>query len=315
MNQRPGCTWRLIFGSAFLLFLLLASACDGSDSDPAADDDDDGSHPETLVFTLNAGDRVRDGFDSKDSWHLEFDHVYINLQGPTAFQVEQDLTEGNESDDVEATRLTAKLVHAGHPHAEIPDGTANEALLGEFFMDGAKGENPSELGRVEDVPIGNYNYMNFNILPAGSQSEGLVADYEGYSLVLIGTASNNEDHTLVAFKLMLTETLEFTSCGPHQETEAVVAEGGEGTAEIALRFETLFGDKEEGSAEPEDEDAVNSIAIGFDPFAALATDGSLTMTQTELQAMPEYSSFLDALRSIGSYGHSPCNCTGAAEGH
>ena len=287
------------------LGLTLFVACDDSDSD----DDDDDTQTGTLIFTLNAEDFVRNGFDTEDNWHIDFDHVYINIQGPTAFQVEADLSET----ETEAKLRAAKLVHAGHPHADIPDGAANEALLEEIFVDGTIGDGPIELGRLEGIPIGNYNYMNFNLIPATSGSTGLVSEYEGYSVVMIGTATNNEDNTLVTFNIKLTEEMAFTSCGPHPENIGVVAEGGEGTAEATFHFDHIFGDLEEGPADTDDEETINFMAIGFGPFAALATDGVLDVTQADLEAMPLYSKMMEAVHTLGHYGEAHCNCNKDSE--
>ncbi len=300
MRTTPKTTWMM---ALFLLGLFFVSACDDSDSDD--DDDDDGGQTGTLIFTLNAEDFVRDGFVSEDNWQINFEHVYINIQGPTAFQVEQDLTE--------AKLRAAKLVHAGHPHADIPDGSANEALLGEFFIDGTQGPEPIELGRVENAPIGNYNYMNFMIQPATAESDGLVSDYEGYSIVMIGTATNNDDNTVINFTISLDEEMEYTSCGPHPESIGVVAEGGEGTAEATFHFDHIFGDYEEGPADTDDEEAINYIAIGFGPFATLATDGTLNVTQADLEVLDEYDAFMEALLTLGHYGEAHCNCNAGSD--
>ena len=300
MDSQRRNTLGLIFGSALGLLFFLACDNDGTSGDDGYED----VRTTTLVFTVNAEDYARNGFDSEDNWHLEFDHVYINIQGPTAFQVEVDLTDT----ETNAKRRTEKLVHAGHPHAEIPDGAANEALLGEYFVDGAVGEGPIELGRLEDVPIGNYNYLNFNIIPATEGSTGLVSEYVGYSMVMIGTAANHDDNNAVRFRIQFTEELPFTSCGPHPENLGVVAEGGTGTAEITIHLPVLFGDAEEGPADTEDEEAINYMAIGFGPFAALATDGVLDVTQADLQAMPEYSKMMEAVHTLGHYGEAHCNC-------
>lgn len=272
-----------------LLCMGLVAGC--GDSNETNDEGQTGS----LVFTLNAEDFVRDGFVTEDNWRIDFDHVYINIQGPTAYQV------------AEETAVEARFKHAGHPHADIAEGTAHEALTGEFFVDGHQGPDPIPLAEVEDAAIGNYNYLNFNIIKATSASEGLVEDYEGYSVVMIGTAKNNDSGDEVAFNIKLTEEMNYISCGPHPENIGVVDVDGQGEAQATFHFDHIFGDHEEGPADTTDEEAINYLAIGFGPFAALAADGVLDVSQADLQSMPEYDRFRDALLTLGHSGEAHCH--------
>ncbi len=288
---------KLCWVLVLLLLFGLAAGC-GDDSD-----DDDSGQKGTLVFTLNAEDFVREGFVSEDNWRIDFEHVYINIDGPTAFQV------ADRGEEAEAKlRPEEPRAHAGHPHAEIPEGAANEALLGTFQVDGHQGTGPIELGKLENVDIGNYNYMNFNISKATSESEGYVDGTEGYSIVMIGTAKNNDTDESVDFTIKLTEEMEFTSCGPHPENIGVVDETLEGEAQATFHFDHIFGDYEEGPADTDDENTINYLAVGFGPFAALATDGVLDVTQADLKAgMEKYYSFVAALVTLGHYGEAHCN--------
>jgi hypothetical protein len=42
----------------------------------------------TLEFYANGEDFVRQGFVSKDGWSIQFDHVYITLDGIAAYQTD-----------------------------------------------------------------------------------------------------------------------------------------------------------------------------------------------------------------------------------
>ena len=277
-------------------FLLFAPGCGEEEAEDSGGEVKVGS----LVFTVNAEDFVRDGFDTEDNWHIDFDHVYINIQGPTAYQVPVD-------NPASKMNIQPPFKHAGHPHTEIPEGAAHKSLTGEFFVDGHQGPDPIEIGRVDNAPIGNYNYMNFNIQKATAASDGLVAGYGGYSVVLIGTATDNDGGDTVSFNIKLTEEMNYSSCGPHPENIGVVAEGGTGEAQATFHFDHIFGDLEEGPVDPSDPDTINYIAIGFGPFAALATGAALDVTQADLQSMPEYDQFLEALLTIGHSGEAHCH--------
>lgn len=280
--------WIMVLVAAFGLIT-------GCGDDGESGDGDTSGQAGTLVFTVNAEDFVRDGFVSEDNWRIDFEHVYINIQGPTAYQV------------ADGDAPTAKLKHAGHPHAEIPEGTAHEALTGTFFVDGHQGPDPIEIGRVDDVEIGNYNYLNFNIKKATSGSDGFVNGHDGYSIVMIGTAVNNDSDESIDFNIKLTEEMNYASCGPHPDNIGVVAEGGKGEAQATFHFDHIFGDFEEGPADTDDETAINYIAVGFGPFAELATDGVLDVNQAGLQAMDVYDQFRDALLTLGHSGEAHCH--------
>ena len=268
----------------------------GGDADAEGGGDGGGDvETGTLIFTMNGEDFAREGFTSKDGWAISFDNLYINIEGPTAFQV---------VDPEAANRIKPEgpRAHAGHPHADIPEGAANEALIAAFFVDVAQGAGPTEIGRIDDAPIGNYNRLNFNIKKAGSESEGYKAEYDGYSIVMVGAAT--KDGNEVIFEILLTEEIEYTSCGPN-ELVGVVAAGGEGTAEATFHFDHVFGDIDGGAD-------LNDEAVGFQPFADLAasTDGEgglWTVMQSDLQDMSEYDKFRDALLTIGHSGEAHCH--------
>jgi len=268
------------------LAIVAAMGCAGDDGG----DDDEEKGTGTLVFTANGEEFVREGFTSKDGWDLTFDHLYIAIKSPTAFQVAED--EGD------------KLKHAGHPHDDIPEGAAHEALIGEFFVDLTVGDGPTELGRVEDAEVGNYNRLNFDIVKATDDAEGLVSDYKGYSLVLIGTATKGHGakHQVVNFTIRLTEQMHYTNCGPNEDA-GVVEKDGTGYAEMTFHFDHVFGDID-------GEDDLNDAALGFDPLGELADEGSLDVTQSDLESSMsagDYLTFIDALRTIGHSGEAHCD--------
>ncbi len=267
--------------------IAVAVGCAGDDNG----DDDEEKGTGTLVFTANGEEFVREGFTSKDGWDLVFDHLYITIKSPTAFQVAEDEGEGEK--------------HGGHPHEDIPEGAAHEALIGEFFVDLAAGDGPTELGRVEDAEVGNYNRLNFDVVDATSEAEGLVSDYEGYSIVMIGTATkgHGSKHQVINFNIKLTEQMRYTNCGPNEDA-GVVEKGGVGYAEMTFHFDHVFGDIE-------GEEDLNEFALGFDPLAELADeDGNLDVTQEDLEnnmSAGDYLKFMDALRSIGHSGEAHCD--------
>jgi len=282
--------WICLVMAIGALFVLLIPACSGDDDD---DDDDDSVGSGTLIFTANGEEFVREGFTSMDGWDLLFNNLYLNISGPTAYQEVEEESGGMDP------------LHAGHPHDDIPEGAAHEALTGAFFVDLTLGDGPTELGRVEGAAAGNYNRLNFDIVHVDSESDGYIADHEGFSIVLIGTADKGEDH--IDFTIRFTEEMRYINCGPNDDV-GVVADGGEGTAEATFHFDHVFGDEGE---DPGEEHGVNEIALGFDPLAALAEEGVLDVTQDELGAGlltgADYNTLIDALRTIGHSGEAHCD--------
>lgn len=253
----------------------------------------------SVAVTANGEEFVRDGFISMDGWDLIFDHLYVNLTGPTAYQVVETQTSSS-----------FRPLHAGHSHEDIPEGSAHVALTGSYLVDLAQGVEATTVGIITEAPIGNYNRLNFDITQAAADTQPVdpvtttvVDDLIGYSIVLIGSAENG-GHT-ITFTIKFTEEMRYTDCGPNA-TEGVVAEDGQGTAEMTFHFDHVFGDEETlGEA-----DSVNEIALGFGPLAALSSGGVFDITQDDLGNLlsgSDYLTLIDALRTIGHSGEAHCH--------
>ncbi len=266
--------WKTWIGASFVLLAL--AACGAETNTPVG----------TLIVTANGEDFVRDGFVSEDGWQIDFETVQVNVQGPTAYQVVEQA-------------LSTDLRHGGHPHGDIPDGAAHVALMGEYML--SLKQPTFELGRIEDAPIGNYNRLNFDVLPTTEESMGMVPEALGASIRLVGQAQ--KEGQTIQFELRFTEEMHYESCGPNEDA-GVLAEGGEAEAQMTFHFDHVFGDFDEGEANPTDEETVNYMAIGFGPFAALAEDDSLNMDQAQLQAGMDAATFTQLIEAVKTLGHS-----------
>lgn len=285
---------RLSFIAILVLFSLQIIVYGCGDDD---EDDDDTAATGTLEFYTNGEEFIQNGFVGKTGWAITFDHFYVNYNGPTAFQV---VVADEES------KLTVKSyspTHAGHPHNDIPDGAANEALMGDYWVDlrqtGQDGTNKVLLDIIENAPTGNYNFLNFVV----KQTDN--AEYSGYSVVMIGTAEKDEE--TIEFTIKLTEQMIFEGCeqGVDDENAGVVEDGGIGSMEITFHSDHLFGDFEN----LDDPDSVNPIALGFQPFANLAQDGVLDIDQSQMESSmnsDDYDVFVEALRTTGHSGEGHC---------
>lgn len=286
----------------FILILLICLpvafllACEEKTDD---DDEDSDSGEGTLEFYANGEEFIRDGFVGKTGWDIQFDNFYVNVLGPTAFQVAVDELTLNDSNSPECDEDTYSPLHAGHPHEDIPEGSAHEALTGEYWLDLHEGVDRQLIGTVADAPVGNYNYVNFAMI---QKADG---DYPNYSIVMIGDAT--KDTETVQFTIKLNEEMLFSSC--HQEVDdenaGVVAKGGTGSVELTFHSDHLFGDYES----LDDPDSVNPGATGFQPFADLAESGILDIDQNEMKSQlstDDYTTFIAALRTLGHSGEGHC---------
>ena len=149
----------------------------------------------------------------------------------------------------------------------------------------------------QEAPAGRYNALGWKIVPA---PEGPAA---GYGLMLQGTAT--KDGQDIAFTLKLDQPLQFI-CGDFvgDNRKGILAAGETADLEATFHFDHLFGD---GEAAPDDE--INTGALGFDPLAALAQDGTLTVDGTDLEqnlSAEDYDKLLSILPSLGHVGEGHC---------
>jgi hypothetical protein len=235
----------------------------------------------TLEFRANGEDFVRQGFTTKDGWEISFDNVFVSLADVTAYQTDPPF-------DAEAgVDMAAKeQVSVGEP----------------VVVDLAEGDENAETILVSEVeaPAGRYNALSWQMVPATS------GPAEGYSVLMQGTATK-EGETL-PFTIGISEELAFT-CGDFvgDARKGIVDEGAMADIESTFHFDHLFGD----AGAPMD-DAINTGALGFDPLAALAQDGKVSVDSTTLKenlSEEDYATFMNILPSLGHVGEGHCEET------
>jgi len=276
----------LRFGAIALSGAALIQACASPQAPNASAPDTEsstsapatGSEAGTLAVRANGEDFVREGFVSKDGWEISFDTLYVNLADVTAYQTDPpfDPTAGTTLDAVK----TVKAADVITIDLAAGDESAEPILIAEL-----------------DAPAGRYNALSWQMVPA---SEGPAA---GYTLVMQGTAT--KDGQSVDFNLQLDEELKFT-CGDFvgDERKGILDSGGTADLEATFHFDHLFGDADA----PMDDD-LNLGALGFDPLAAIAQDGTLNADSSALQSQlseAEYTQILGILPSLGHVGEGHC---------
>ncbi|HEY9735367.1 MAG TPA: DUF4382 domain-containing protein [Trichocoleus sp.] len=235
----------------------------------------------TLTVRANGEDFVRQGFTSKDGWDIEFDHIYVTLANVTAYQSDPPF-DPQAGQEISATQ-TASLTEPTTVDLAAGDESAEPVTVAEL-----------------KAPAGRYNALSWEMVPATS------GPAQGYPLVIQGTAT--KDGQTLPFTLKMAEELSFT-CGDFvgDERKGMLAGGDSADLEATFHFDHLFGD---GDAAPEDE--INTGALGFDPLAALATDGQIEADSKQLQEQlspADYQRLLEILPSLGHVGEGHCEET------
>jgi len=235
----------------------------------------------TLVIRANGEDFVRQGFVSKDGWEISFDNLYVTLADVTAYQTDPpfDAEAGTELKAVQEVAVTEPQT------VDLAEGdAAAEPIL------------VAEL----DAPAGRYNAISWNMVNA---PEGPAV---GHTLMMVGTAA--KDGQTVNFTMRLDEELSFV-CGDFvgDERKGILEGGNNADLEATFHFDHLFGD-----ADAPMEDDLNQGALGFEPFAAIAQDGTVDVTSADLQSQlssEQYAQLLDILPSLGHVGEGHCEET------
>lgn len=276
--------------AATLPVMLLA--CSSETTAPEATEPTTEATPETettvaasdageLEIRANGEDFVRQGFVTKDGWQIDFAHLYVTLDDITAYQTDP-------AYDAEA--------------GGMPEATETVSIDEPMTIDLAAGDADAEpiLVKTVEAPMGRYNALSWKMVPAES---GPAA---GQTLWLEGTAT--KDGETVDFTMKLDPTLGFV-CGDFVGDGRKGILEGTDTADLeaTFHFDHLFGDGEA----PADDD-INTGALGFDPLAAIAQDGTLDVTMADLQAQlspEEYDTLMGILPSLGHVGEGHCDET------
>jgi len=233
----------------------------------------------TLEIRANGEDFVRQGFTSKDGWNISFNHVYVNLADITAYQSDPPF-------NAEAgSKVQAK-------EKVVLDKTHTVDLAA-----GGEDAEPILVEDVADAPAGQYNALSWKMVKADQ------GPAEGQTLVMVGTAE--KEGQTIDFTVALNQPLEFV-CGEFvgDERKGILAQGDTADLEATFHFDHLFGD----AGAPAD-DEINTGALGFEPLATLANDGTLELDQEQLKSglsPEEYQKLQEVLPSLGHVGEGHC---------
>ncbi len=227
----------------------------------------------TLELRANGEDFVRQGFTSKDGWDITFDHVYAEIKDATAYQADPPFDPDTD--------------------AEI-SSQADIKLVDSARVDMAEGDDTAEPILVEQVETsaGRYNALSWDLTSTDTPS-----------LVLIGTATR--DGETLPFEIAMNPSLKFV-CGDFMgdEQKGLVRADEVTEVEATFHFDHMFGDIDVPA-----DDVLNRGALGFDPFAALAQDGSVMITPDVLEnqlTKIEKNQLTYIYESLGHVGEGHC---------
>ena len=227
----------------------------------------------TLEFRANGEDFVRQGFVSVDGWSIAFDNVIIHLSDVTAYQT-----------DPPYQSITG----------ETPDGEAI-SLSDTFQIDLAEGSAEADPILVDSMSAnaGQYNAISWEMVSGDNNA----------TVQMVGTAV--KDNTTISFNILIEDSYSYV-CGEFvgDVRKGFVNADSTGDIEMTFHFDHLFGDGDSDPSEP-----LNVGALGFDPLAAIANNGNLEITQSELESQltaEEYASLLDNLATLGHVGEGHC---------
>ncbi|MDX2273572.1 MAG: DUF4382 domain-containing protein [Cyanobacteriota bacterium] len=234
-----------------------------------------------LQMRANGEDFVRQGFVSKDGWRIDFEHVYVHLTDVVAYQTDPPFDPEAEG------RLQAK---------------SQVDLVKSQTVDLAAGDENAEPILVAEMvaPSGRYNALAWKMTPASA------GPAQGQTLMLVGTAAKADQS--IPFTLNIDQEYAY-SCGDFvgEDRKGILEAGGLADLEATFHFDHIFGDAETAA-----DDALNLGAVGFEPFAALATGDNLTADMATLKTKlsgENYQKLAVALASLGHVGEGHCQET------
>lgn len=266
-----------IFAYGIALSSLVGISFIGQDRTIAATEDG------TLTLVANGEDFVRQGFVSKDGWQIDFDRVYVNFSDATAYSTESSFEpqKGDTKDSIDYQNKTEFFNSA--TTVDLAEGEADA--------------NPIVVSQAS-VPTGFYNALTWKLSTADDNSP-----IAGNTIAIQGQAV--KDGETINFDLGFNQPGEYV-CGEFvgEDRQGVVAADNPGQLEATFHFDHIFGDADTPAS-----DALNQDALGFQPLANLASNGTLQLDEAELASQlseQEYQQLTEAVSGLGHVGEGHC---------
>lgn len=260
------------------LFLLGCGSETTSDSETSTGESTASGGSGTITLVANGEDFVRQGFISKDGWRIDFEHVYVTLDDVTAYQSDPAFDPDKDQEIKAKQEVTL-----------VSDPMTVDLAAG--------GENADPIMVTEKQgTAGFYNAIRWELVtPEQGETNSAIA--------LQGTAQ--KDGRTIDFVLNLDKPMAY-KCGEFvgDARKGFLEPDSETQLETTFHFDHIFGD---GQA-PAD-DAINTGAVGFDPIAQLADNGSLNVDMETLKqelSSENYQTLEKAIKGLGHVGEGHC---------
>jgi len=271
----------IFFISLSLGLPLLAFGC-GSETtggdDPTASESTASDSQGTLTLVANGEAFVRQGFVTKDGWQIDFDHVYVTLDDVTGYQSDPAFNPDKDQEIQAQKEVTL-----------VSDPTTVDLAKG--------GENADPIMVTQEkVAAGFYNAISWKLVTP-DQGE------TNSAITLQGTAQ--KEGRSIDFTLNLDKPIAY-KCGEYvgDTRKGFLEADSETQLETTFHFDHIFGD-----AEAPADDAINTGAVGFDPMAKLADNGTLQADMTTLNqelSSQNYQTLEKAIKGLGHVGEGHC---------
>lgn len=232
-----------------------------------------------LQLMADGEDFIIEGLETKDGWNINFDHVYITVNDVIAYQTNPPF-EAESDEPLEAEQSINLIVSP----------STVDLMLG-------REDNSAILVTEVEAPPGHYNAISWQMY---NQADG------ASSFRLQGSAE--KDGQEIQFNLNLPINISYT-CGEFvgDERKGIVNEGETGEIHMTFHFDHIFGD-----AEKNDDHEVNLTALGFEPMANLAENGTLDVDLETLQnnlSEEDYQKLETSILELGHVGEGHCRIT------
>lgn len=275
------------FTSLALGLPLLTMGCGSSEvtnnQDTETTEQTNNSGSGNLTLVANGEDFVRQGFVTKDGWRVDFDHVYVTLANVKAYQSEPAFDPDKD-----------EQIQAKNEVTLVSELTTVDLAAGDANAD------PITVTQAQ-AEAGFYNALAWQVVtPESGETNS--------AIVLEGTAQ--KDGQSIDFVLNLDKPLAY-KCGEFvgDARKGFLEADSQTQVETTFHFDHIFGD-----AEAPMDDAINTGAVGFDPMAQLADDGTLNVDLATLQqelSTQEYQTLEKAIKGLGHVGEGHCEETAA----
>ena len=237
----------------------------------------------TLTLVVNGEDFVRQGFTSKDGWQINFDNLYVNISDAIAYSTESSF-EPQKGD-------TKKSINYQEKVSFLDEAQTTDLAAGDIDAD------PILVSEV-DVKSGFYNALSWKVSTADSNSA-----IPRKTMALIGKAV--KDGETINFNLGFNNPATYV-CGEFigDERQGIVGADTPGQVEATFHFDHIFGD-----LDTPPEDALNQDALGFQPIAQLASNGSVDLDDADLASQlssSDYQKLTEAVSGLGHVGEGHC---------